>query len=281
MKLIFNKIFIYFLINPLEIIFYRSIYRFKGNIYVFLYNLFTFFFQKKGRIYFKDNFYFTKSSKKNYISYRFSHRKAGLFFYQDGTYNRGNIIAEDYFINKIHFKKNDVVIDVGANNGDLYLYFLYRNLKINYIGIEPSLVEFSNLKYNCYNAKLLNYAVYQKSDLKINFYISSEWGDSSLFKIKSYSKKTIVKTVTLDQVVKNYKAVKLIKIEAEGAEPECLNGLINQYKKVDYISIDAGFERGIKQESTIVECINIMNRKNFKLINFNPKRFCILFKNNN
>jgi len=64
-------------------------------------------------------------------------------------------------------------------------------------------------------------------------------------------------------------------------EPECLNGLINQYKKVDYISIDAEFERGINQESTIVECINIMNRKNFKLIDFNPKRFCILFKNNN
>ena len=64
MKLIFNKIFIYFLINPLEIIFYRSIYRFKGNIYVFLYNLFTFFFKKREEYILKIIFTLLKVVKK-------------------------------------------------------------------------------------------------------------------------------------------------------------------------------------------------------------------------
>ena len=51
-----------------------------------------------------------------------------------------------------------------------------------------------------------------------------------------------------------------IKIEAEGAEPEILEGLIKNLNKVEYITIDAGFERGVNKESTLVQCTNYLFR---------------------
>ena len=128
-----------------------------------------------GRIYFKDNFILPKVIKKIIFLIDSHIKKLNYNFIKTKlVIDEGNIIAEDYFTNRIHFKKKDVAINVRANQVDLYLYFFYRNFKINYIGIEPSLVELSNLKYNCYNIKLFNYAAHQQYDSKINFYVSSE-----------------------------------------------------------------------------------------------------------
>ena len=50
---------------------------------------------------------------------------------------------------------------------------------------------------------------------------------------------------------------------------------------VEYISIDCGFERGFKQDSTISECSNYLIKKNFNMISFNSPRIVVLYKNNN
>ena len=66
-----------------------------------------------------------------------------------------------------------------------------------------------------------------------NFYISSEQADSSLIKPNKYSSKIEVKTVKLDNIVS--KKIKLFKLEAEGAEPEILQGAMNSLSKIEYI----------------------------------------------
>ena len=71
----------------------------------------------------------------------------------------------------------------------------------------------------------------------------------------------------------------MIKIEGEGSEPEILEGLKRNLKKVEYLTIDAGFERGIEQKSTYEECKNYLINNNFELINFNKKKCVLLFKN--
>ena len=73
--------------------------------------------------------------------------------------------------------------------------------------------------------------------------------------------------------------IKLLKLEAEGAEPEILYGLNKKINLIDYISIDAGFERGKSLESTLVPCINYLSKKNFELIGYSNTRIVILFKN--
>ena len=48
---------------------------------------------------------------------------------------------------------------------------------------------------------------------------------------------------------------------------------------MEYITIDCGFERGIKQESTITECTNYLIQNNFEMIDFGIPRIVTLFKN--
>ena len=98
--------------------------------------------------------------------------------------------------------------------------------------------------------------------------MSDAFGDSSIIPIKNCRKIINIKTIKLDEVLSNYKKVKLVKIESEGAEPEILLGGIKNFKKVEFISIDVGFERGIDQSSTLVECTNFLLRNNFSLIDF-------------
>ena len=243
-----------------------------GKNFSFFFNLFSFFLNSKIRIYFSDNFYYLKDFK-----WRFSHRKAGVYFYQLGMSRRIDFLRKKYFLNSIRFNPNDVIIDCGANNGDLYLCF-DRNIK--YYGIEPSPTVFSNLEYNVKNQKLINKALWKNSSDKISFYLSDEGGDSSIIPISNFTKKINISTITLDDLIDDINLkIKLLKIEGEGSEPEILKGLDKNLTKVEYISIDAGFERGIEEKPTFNECKEYLVRNNFHIVNFNKKNNVLFFKN--
>ena len=79
--------------------------------------------------------------------------------------------------------------------------------------------------------------------------------------------------------------MKLLKIEAEGAEPEILMGIKNNLSKINYIAIDVSAERGENNSFTITECVNFLSKNNFKFLNFfiegkKNERVSILFQNN-
>ena len=46
----------------------------------------------------------------------------------------------------------------------------------------------------------------------------------------------------------NIKNVKLLKIDAEGYEPEVLKGSLDTFNEIEYISVDYGNERGKEEE---------------------------------
>jgi len=244
----------------------------KGIYFCFFFNLFSIIFNSKIKISFKDDFYYIKNMK-----WRFHHRKTGVYFYQLGINRRINTLRKNYLIDNIKFNANDVVIDCGANNGDFSLCF---DKNIKYYGIEPSPIVFSNLEYNVKNKKLINKCLWKNSEDKIPFYLSDEGGDSSIIPISNYTKQINISTITLDELIDEIGLnVKLIKIEGEGSEPKILEGLKKNLKKVRYLTIDAGFERGIDQKSTYKECENYLLNNNFELINFNKKKYILLFKN--
>ena len=131
------------------------------------------------------------------------------------------------------------------------------------------------------NQNLINKAVFDTDDKTIPFYLDDENADSSAIKISNYTSKINIKTITLDTLLKKIdNPVKLIKLEAEGAEIEILKGLNQNLHKVAYITIDCGFERGIEKQSTLKECLNYLLKKNFEIIDFSTKRIVILLKNN-
>jgi FkbM family methyltransferase len=270
LKLIIN----YFFIRPLKKFFFYFTVKFNKNFYCFFFNIYSFLFGIKTKIKYASTYYFLEENNK---SWRFYHRHQGLMAYSNGLLKRGLQLRKEYLIEKINFYNGDEIIDCGANNGDFFLSF---DKKINYTGLEPSKIEYSNLNYNIKNQTLINKALWKKSNSYLNFFVSGELADNSLIKISNYEETQKVSTITLDDIIDIIsKKIKLVKIEAEGAEPEVLTGLKKNLNKVEYITIDCGFERGLKKESTLAECVNYLLENNFKILDFSNNRVVVLFKN--
>lgn len=252
----------------------NTIWNLKDKNYCFIYNLIS-------RLLFHNKNYLTHDNKRFILKeknfkWSFSYKTRGLY-YLNGILERGKQLHRIYLIEDIKFNKDDIVIDIGANIGDFYLGF---EQKIKYYAYEPSPIVFSSLEYNLKNQNLYNLGLSNTEGNKIDFFLKDESGDSSILPIKNYTKKITIGTTTLDkEIAKIQQKIKLIKLEAEGFEPEILQGLKKYLNYVEYISIDCGFERGLNQESTIAECSNYLIKNNFKMINFNARpRIVTLFK---
>ena len=223
------------------------------------------------------NLYF--ASEKNQVIYFFSkYRQIRLF--SRSLKNRLFNISNDYFLNCIKFKDDDYVVDCGANIGELYLALIkFYPKKINYIGFEPSPNEFKCLTINAKKQNHLQLALSNKSAVK-NFYISSEEADNSLIKPKYFSNMISLQTERLDNIISK-KSIRRLKIDAEGAEIEVLEGCENIFNKIQYISIDCGPERGLNSEPTYKEVLPFLIKKGFVVEKISPKRYTILFFNPN
>ena len=254
----------------------KIIFKFRGKNFCLLYNLIS-------RLLYNGNNYLNHDGEKyilieRNLKWSFLYEIRG-FWYLKGTNYRGKQLHLQYKIQDIKFNSNDVVIDIGANIGDFYLGF---DNKINYYGYEPSPLVFSSLKNNIKNQNLFNLGFSNTLSNTTDFYLSDEFGDSSILQIKNYTKKITIETTTLDkEIAKINQKIKLIKLEAEGFEPEILQGLKKYLNYVEYITIDCGFERGLDKQSTISECSNYLIKNNFKMIDFGSNRIVALFKNFN
>ena len=191
-----------------------------------------------------------------------------------------DFLYKTYCLENINFKENDTIVDCGANVGELFYSFEYKNLKIKYIGFEPDVYAYECLVQNLSNenAILHNIALSNISEESI-LYIDTEGANSSMVKFNTNAKQIPIKSKTLDSY--NFKKIKLLKLEAEGSEFEVLNGSLNTLKNIDYISVDYGPERGITSKLTISEVTNFLYENNFEIINGSRYRYIGLFKNKN
>ena len=236
-----------------------------GKLLVTVLNLIT---NRKIRFYQDDHYFLIEDNVKKYFL------RSRSFLYLRGSLNRSFNLAKSYGLDNIKLKEGDVVIDVGANNGDLIPFFK----KQTYFGFEPSPTEFELLGRNIdSNCLIYNYAV-GNSEQNINFYISSEGANSSLIRPEKFTEQLIVKQIRLDEFFDQIE-IKLVKIDAEGAELEVLQGMENILGNIDYIAIDAGFERGINSELTAPSVFDFLYRKNFSLMD-EPSYTRYLFKKN-
>jgi len=199
--------------------------------------------------------------------------------YAFGFEHRGSSIGKSYLLENIDFKEGDVVIDCGANMGDLHLWFKSRNLRVQYIGIEPNPIDFACLSRNVPgNLRPLNLALWNISG-ELKFWVDSNSASSSLIEPPNYSEIISVKSVRLDELELPQK-IKLLKVEGEGAEPEILLGASNILKRIEWISVDVGPERGIEQASTRDDVVTFLTSNSFEIAIENPfHRKTILFRN--
>jgi len=208
--------------------------------------------------------------------YQFRHERQGHLAYLNGFRTRAQSLGNAYFLSGIDFKDGDVVFDCGANTGDLKLWFEVNGLAVEYVGFEPSPIEFSCLKKNVAPATVHNVGLWN-DDGEMTFYVSSQGADSSLIEPPEFDEKITVATRKLAAFVD--RRIKLLKLEAEGAEPEILEGLGDRLSEIEYVSADLGFERGLKAESTFVPVANYLMSRDFEMVDVGHKRICALFRN--
>lgn len=263
----YKKIFL-FLHSRFFILIYKF---FDANLYAKAINL---FFVKNGNVSFIKNLGYKYLYQDTSLTYP---NKLRIFRAIDKLDNLKTRFKEKYFLDEINFTEGDLIVDCGANIGELYFSLLEKK-GFEYIAFEPDTNNFkclTNNLSNFNNVKLYEIGLSCKSGEE-KFYLSRDGADSSLsyYGDEDY---LIIKTNPLDFY--KISKLKLLKIEAEGFEPEILIGAKNTIKNTEFITVDVSSERGQNSESTLSDVTNYLIQNNFELLGFNPKHYSVFFKN--
>ena len=220
-------------------------------------------------------FYVYENHQKHY----FANKERGLNIYEYGIESRSQVLANSYLLKNIRFNRDDFVIDCGANYADLWVYLRKYINENSYLTFEPGLEEYKSIILNSPNGIHHNIGLGDRNHDQI-FYTNHKDADSSFIKPHKFSEKLISKTITLDSFLRKnlIKCVKLLKLEAEGFEPEILNGAKKSLNLIEYISIDGGFERGVNKEETFTYQTNFLIKNQFDIIEINHEWKRALFK---
>ncbi len=201
----------------------------------------------------------------------------------DGLCQRGRVLGAQYLLDAVEFSDGDWIVDIGANTGDLSLHFLDRGVNVNAIAFEPSPQEFgalsANLEQNAavISGKAHNLALWNEPNEGLTFYLKSAKADSSLLPVDNPTDKIQVPAERLDNVIER-RPYKLLKLEAEGVEPEILEGASGVLDCFEYIAADVGFERGKEGGSTLPQVCNFLADHGFEIVGFNGRRYTVLFR---
>jgi FkbM family methyltransferase len=139
------------------------------------------------------------------------------------------------------------LIDIGSNIGE-FSYFAWQkyepNIDIFCFDPDPIAIKCIQNNLSDFDFDLYPIALGNKNE-ESTFWLKSESADSSLHKSSSDSIEFKVKTKTLDEVFSqvNFSRPALLKMDAEGHEPEVLEGGRKTLERVDFVTIDGGMER--------------------------------------
>ena len=197
----------------------------------------------------------------------FLNKKRGAWLYSRGLRRRAEFLQSSYCLESVEFVDGDVVVDCGANVGDLLLSIGSRIDKSDYIAFEPNLEDFMVLSRNEPLAESHNLALGAAKG-KMKLYQQTSRGDSTLIRPESFSSVVEVDVITLDDFVESraITKIKLLKVEAEGFEPEVLSGALKSLAMCEYVAVDGGPERGPERTATFPELTNLLTGRGFELV---------------
>ena len=240
----------------------------EGRLFCFLMNL---LFKNDGNIALINGLYqkTTIDNKKIYFP-----NKRILRILRNVDFHLDRLLSS-YGLESVQFEDEDVVVDCGSNVGELYLALSRNNKNIKYHAFEPDKSAYECCKMNSSEDSVIENIGLSNQKDNIDFYMDSTGGNSSLVSFGE-TEKIKISVDRLDNIVTE-KSIKLLKVEAEGFEPEVLKGAIETLKKVEYIAVDFGPERGVNQDDTIIQVNTILLENGFQLINLEINRITGLY----
>lgn len=160
-----------------------------------------------------------------------------------------------------------VIIDIGCNIGEFTYYAAQKFYNSVYIhSFDPDPVAGQCFKLNIINSdiKFYPFALSDKKSID-TLYLAPETADTSFHSISPMKEKILVMTETLDNLLGRIQLEKpaLLKMDAEGNEPEVLLGGLEMLRQISFCSIDCGPER--YGESTRRQVIEILVGQGFEI----------------
>ena len=214
-------------------------------------------------------------------------KRTRLHLYFKGIRWRLNQISEQYLLSSIPSMKESSgwIVDIGANIGEFSLAVAEKTSNNKFLLIEPSKSEMFAARKNLqsYPAHFVSTALWNE-EKELLFYHANETGDSSLLPANLSRPSEVIHVRTLDSLISEFQIteIDILKVEAEGAEPEILEGATQALKISKYVTADLGPERGIGEARTYEECREILVSAGFvEIARFPGGRETYLFRNKN
>lgn len=247
-----------------------------GSLFCFIFNATQFLTLKKKRCKFDGELYqICDGSSSLYFA-----RARRYRYYLDGIDARLTDLFEQYVGDHVRIEPGDVVIDCGANIGEFTVCCQMMGAKC--FSFEPDPVEYEALRKNAEGSRTYSMALW-KSDQILTFRSQNDTGDSTV-DLDSPSEECVrVQGLRLDGIneIRSEAKIKLLKLEAEGFEPEVLEGASALLARIEYIAADLGPERGSLNECSLPAVVNLLTSRKFEVIFYNPSRSVLLFRNVN
>lgn len=175
--------------------------------------------------------------------------------YKNGWRYRLQRLAREYGLGREYdLAPGDVVIDVGANIGEFTILAAAFGARVYAFEPDPTAAACFEANTRALDGVHLYRDVLWREETEIDFHLAPERADSSAFTPQSAHSTTRRIAQPLDSIaeLRRIDRVKLIKCDAEGAEPEVLMGATRVLGITDVVVIDTGAERLGRR--TNVEC---------------------------
>lgn len=168
----------------------------------------------------------------------------------------------------VEVEKGDIVCDIGAHIGEFAL--LISNLASKIICFEPDPQNIRFFKRNTAHLKnltLIKNPLWNENTI-VEFILGDQTDDSSIINIDSERERGRLRLQAnrLDSLFSKFNIEKIdfLKLDAEGAEPEVLEGAEGIFSKIMKIAVDCSPERD--GQSTTDAVLKILKRAGFKII---------------
>lgn len=189
-------------------------------------------------------------------------------------------LAREYGVAEITDTQGGVFIDCGANVGELGFWATRSGM--TYHAFEPEALEADCVDLNLFGGqtKTRRQALWNKAET-LTFYTAPDNADSSLFQARQAKGSVQVQAIPLDDAGIDLSGTgpNILKLEAEGAEPEILDGAIKTLPKLHYVAVDCGYERGLEKRHTFIDVCDRLLPMGFIPVEADLRRVTVLFKN--